>query len=190
MTKLKNNTSKLTSANTLKINLVAPPSRGKTSISYKLAATLSLDYQIPLEVVTEYSKELIYEGVNLDSQTQAQKKLRLEEQMRREQIFFGKVPLIITSSPILIQSLFFNNEDLEDYAREESKKWNEIYFFLEKDDTYEFQKLGRPAWTAQSSQNLEKNMKDFCHRMGVPLISLSGSPDERVNKILNILDLI
>jgi hypothetical protein len=172
---------------TLKINLVAPPSRGKTSISYKIAAELKLEHQADVEVVNEYSKELAFMGVDLTQRTIKEDTETLQEQIRRENIFKDKVDILITSSPILIQTSYFKNQDLEKIALTESKKWNEVYFYLEKDPSFKFQS-NRESWNSNSVAQFEEDLKQFCQRLDIKLIKLRGTPEHRVQAIINYID--
>lgn len=178
-----NNTS---SKNTLKINLVAPPSRGKTSISYLLAADLKLTYQADVEVVNEYAKEKCFMGIDLFKQSELEKMEELLEQNRREDIFKGKVDLLITSSPLMIVGFYLQKPEYVNLAKELTQKnCREVYFYLTKDSTYKYEVNGREIWTENKMDALEKDMIQYCKDHNIELVFLSGNPQERVNQMIN-----
>lgn len=172
---------------TIRINLVAPPSRGKTSISYLVGAYLKLNDSINVEVISEVAKEKVFQGINLDEESHEDTILEFHEQARRENIYHSKVDCIITSSPLMVKLLYCQEkEDLKNIVLENEKKWTkDLYFFLTEDQNLDFEQEGRDLWSEESSREFEPVLKDFFNKQNIELIELSGNPEERTQNIIN-----
>ena len=88
--------------NTLIVNLFARPGGGKTTCAWDIASKLK-QRGIEAEYVSEYAKELVWDGKTemLDGSLKNQKKL-YDEQNRRVQRLLGKVDVVVTDSPAIL----------------------------------------------------------------------------------------
>ena len=171
---------------TLKVNIVAPPSRGKTSLMRLMAAQLKLIHQADVETVDEFAKEKCFMGIDLFTQSEDMKKEELLEQNRREEIFKNKVDILLTSSPLMIVGFYLEKPEYVNKAKElTSQNCHEIYFYLTKDQKFGYESNGRELWTEEKTSQLELKMINYCNSHNLDLHFLHGSPEERVNQMIN-----
>lgn len=94
------------------INLYGGPGTGKSTTAAKVFAHLK-DLCVNAELVREYAKELAWAGVHIDARVQRE---MFKEQLRREQCLLGKVDVIVTDSPLLLQVHFSRHFEMLDVA--------------------------------------------------------------------------
>lgn len=135
--------------NTLVVNCYAGPGAGKTTCAWEVAAELKKK-GINCEYVPEYPKELVWEG-KLDL-LKNQEHI-FEEQAKRLGRLRGKVEVIVTDSPILMNHIYGenNSEAFTKAINAEYKKYYNFNLFIQRDKSH-FQQEGR-------IQNLEESIK-------------------------------
>jgi len=97
------------------INLFAGPGAGKSTSTWEIASALKLK-GLNAEVVSEYAKELVYDEnfQLLDGSLKSQKAI-LTEQRKRIDRLIGKVDVIVTDAPLLLNSIYLAQSDIEYY---------------------------------------------------------------------------
>jgi len=143
---------------TLVVNAYAGPGAGKTTASLATVAELKKMGYVA-EYVSEYAKELVYENpAMLDGSMQNQLAL-LTEQLRRMDRLIGKVDIIVTDSPILLNLIY--GKDLPDEYKKMIpdlyKQYDNFNFFVKRGDTFE--QNGRMQNHAESIQKDEEIRK-------------------------------
>ena len=179
---------------TIRINLVAPPNRGKTSLMNILSGSLKLYHSINNEIISEVAKEKAFDGIDLDKETLEDTISELKEQAFREDRFNGKVDCILTSSPLEVKLVYcnaFKNIDMKvlNQINNESKtKWvKDIYFYMNEDTTMPFEQEGRELWSVESSREFESTMRKHFTEKDIPLIECVGTPKERIVFMINTI---
>lgn len=132
--------------NTMVVNCYAGPGAGKTTCAWEVASQLKKK-GINTEYVSEYAKELVWEGKYdvLENQEHL-----FAEQAKRLERLRGKVEVIVTDSPILMSHIYGRNNSTDFTMRidDEYKKYYNFNLFIKRGDT--FQQAGR-------IQNLEES---------------------------------
>lgn len=123
---------------TLVVNAYAGPGAGKTTASLATVAELKKMGYVA-EYVSEYAKELVYENpAMLDGSMQNQFAL-LTEQLRRMDRLIGKVDIIVTDSPILLNLIY--GQDLPDEYKKMIpdlyKQYDNFNFFVKRGEAFE-----------------------------------------------------
>lgn len=144
--------------NTLVVNAYAGPGAGKTTASLATVAELKKMGYVA-EYVSEYAKELVYENpAMLDGSMQNQFAL-LTEQLRRMDRLIGKVDIIVTDSPILLNLIY--GKDLPDEYKKMVpdlyKQYDNFNFFVKRGDAFE--QNGRMQDLTESIQKDEEIRK-------------------------------
>jgi nicotinamide riboside kinase len=125
---------------TLCINLFGGPCAGKSTTAYALAANLKA-MGINVELVTEFAKDLTWEeSPALDTQMYI-----TGNQIWREDRLMGKVRVIVTDSPIIMSSMYYegeHQESWEDIVFEVFNSRNNWNFFVYNSDK-KYNKVGR-----------------------------------------------
>ena len=107
--------------NTMVVNCYAGPGAGKTTCAWEVASQLKKK-GINTEYVSEYAKELVWEGKYdvLENQEHL-----FAEQAKRLERLRGKVEVIVTDSPILMSHIYGRNNSMDFTMRidDEYKKW-------------------------------------------------------------------
>ena len=177
----------------IKINLYGAPSSGKTTLAGQIFASLkSKRYNIAY--VQEYSKDLVYQGIDMRTLGEIDRINILAEQLRREKILKNKVDYLVTDSPLCLTA-YYHKDPLKkedwSYAKDIALRHlndDEFHFWLGSVDEYEFE--GR-SHTPEESDAIQKEMKNYLRKeCGINLIEIKGSPEERLKKVLNHLKII
>ena len=126
---------------TIIVNAFGGPGAGKTTVAWELAAGLK-KIGLVTEYVSEYAKELVWEEkfAELDGTITNQKKL-YNEQKRRIDRLMGKVDVIVTDSPILLNLMYLKepSAEYETMVVSEYKEYNNFNFFVERGEVFEQQ---------------------------------------------------
>lgn len=87
------------------INLMGGPGVGKSTVATGLFSQLK-QRKISCELVTEYAKESVWEGTQklLENQIHV-----FSEQFRRQFRLLNKVSYVVTDSPLLLSSIYFDH---------------------------------------------------------------------------------
>lgn len=149
--------------NTVVVNMFAGPGAGKTTCAWEIASALKKKGLIT-EYVSEVAKEYVWENnfEVLDGSVKNQGKL-LEEQDRRIQRLMGKVEVIVTDSPILLNNIYLKekNPEFESNVINRFKSQNNFNVFIDRGK--KFETTGRIHDYADSiriDSNIEKLLKD------------------------------
>ena len=145
---------------TLVVNLFAGPGGGKTTCAWDIASKLK-QRGIEAEYVSEYAKELVWDGKTemLDGSLENQKKL-YEEQNRRVQRLLGKVDVVVTDSPAILSAIYAKETD-EEFIKQMLSDFNNqknFNLFINRGKT--FQQQGR-IHTLEESKKIDKEIKKF-----------------------------
>jgi Uncharacterized protein conserved in bacteria len=145
---------------TIVVNAFAGPAAGKTTCAWEIASELKKQ-GLCVEYVSEYAKELVWDGKTemLDGSEKNQKIL-LNEQERRIKRLIGKVDVVVTDSPILLNLTYCKNPTKE-FSKEILDRFNQYQnfnFFIERDTSKEFEKEGR-IHNLKESQIKDKEIK-------------------------------
>lgn len=156
---------------TLVVNCYAGPGAGKTTASWAIAAELKKQgYNV--EYVPEYAKELVWEGRNevLDGSIENQKIITAEQNKRIDRLI-GKVPIVITDSPLLLRMIYCNENEpqteVEAFGKEILKKYesyNNFNLYIERKDNYE--PAGR-LQTREESIEIDNKVEAMLKQHGV-----------------------
>ena len=134
------------------INLFGGPGAGKTTCAWEIAAELKKKGFVT-EYVSEYAKELVWNGENekLDGSLKNQKML-YEEQKHRIDRLIGKVDFIVTDSPTLLSISYLKepNKEFTDKISREFKENNNFCMIVQRGNVFE--KEGRVHNLEQSKQ--------------------------------------
>jgi tRNA uridine 5-carbamoylmethylation protein Kti12 len=107
------------------INLFGGPGCGKSTLAAELFVALK-KRGVSVELVREYAKELVWEGINIGPQNQRE---IFQEQARREDILIGKVQYLITDSPLFLSHIYHNLDNFK-----QNKPLDQTYINLVKND--------------------------------------------------------
>ena len=122
---------------TLNIHLYAGPGVGKSVTAAKLFVSLKMA-GVHCELVTEFAKELQYDGILL----QTPQRVILAEQLRRQARLQCKATVVVTDAPVA-QNLAYADAselpDLERAIRAQTSRWRAINVVLNRnlDEGYE-----------------------------------------------------
>lgn len=152
--------------NTVVVNAFGGPGAGKTTAAWELAAGLK-KIGLVTEYVPEYAKELVWDENYdaLDGTLHNQRKL-YEEQKRRIDRLIGKVDVVITDSPILLNLMYCKEPSIE-YDSEvlaEFNEYNNFNFFVQRGSSFEQQ--GR-IHDLEKSKEIDREIKNFLNNNNV-----------------------
>lgn len=157
---------------TLAVNMFAEPGAGKSTLSAGLYFELKmLGYNC--ELVREYAKELVWEGKFdlLEDQEHV-----FKEQLRRTEMAFGQVDVIITDSPLFL-SLYYGeryNAEIKKYWLNTFNRYNNLNFFVDRMKPYE---LAGRMQTEQESKKINLVLQDMLLKNGILLQHVPGNRD-------------
>ena len=176
------------------INLMGGPGAGKSTIASMLFAKLKMQ-GVLCEYVTEYAKDMVWENRYniLNDQLYI-----LAKQFRKINRINGEVDVIITDSP-LINSIYYNQiiknksqringTTLKRLIYELNSKFDNIYYFIERNHKYEQQ--GRYQSESESIK-VSQNIKSMLNKLNIPFTTLpSGEQtvDFIVKQVKGVLD--
>ncbi|MCL2344062.1 MAG: ATP-binding protein, partial [Firmicutes bacterium] len=151
---------------TLVVNFFAGPSAGKTTCAWEVAAELK-KRNIVTEYVPEYAKELVWDGRRdlLDGSYDKQLRI-LNEQAHRIDRLIGKVDVVVTDSPVLLQPAYCkeNQAEFEQAALRSFNSHNNFNLFINRGE--HFEQAGRIHNLAES-RKVDGEVKDILARHGV-----------------------
>ena len=151
------------SKETLLVNFFAGPGAGKTTCAWEVAAELKKT-GVVAEYVPEYAKELVWDDnlALLDGSFASQTAL-FREQKRRIDRLIGKVDVIVTDSPLLLQVAYIKEQkaEFEALAASAHDEYNNFNLFINRGKSFE--KEGR-IHDLKASQAVDASVKDILHR--------------------------
>lgn len=119
------------------INLFGAPGAGKSTLAAKLFALMKESY-MNVELVTEYAKDLHYDGVKNEDYEQS---IVFAEQHKRVKRLIGKVDFVITDSPLMLSAFYSLKTDypasFADFALELSQRYNNINLLIKRNHQYD-----------------------------------------------------
>lgn len=125
--------------NTVVVNMFAGPGAGKTTCAWEVASALKKKGLV-VEYVSEVAKEYVWDNnlEMLNGSVENQRRL-FEEQDRRVQRLMGKVEVVVTDSPILLNTIYLkeNNPQFKEEVVKRFRKQNNFNVFVERGKHYE-----------------------------------------------------
>jgi tRNA uridine 5-carbamoylmethylation protein Kti12 len=155
---------------TLIVNLFGQPSAGKSTCAAALFALLKYR-RIRAELVTEYAKDMVWSERLPEMADQL---YLMAKQNHRFWTLIGKVDVIITDSPLLL-NIHYNHgksERLDALTLDEHEKQNSLNVFLNKDRPYD--PVGR-FQTEDEAAQIADDLKDMLDGYGVEYVELPGN---------------
>lgn len=148
---------------TLNVNLYAGPGVGKSVTAAALFVALKMR-GVHAELVNEYAKELVYDGVI----ARASQRDILREQVRRQARLQGKVDVVVTDAPPLITMLYARQlcepslvEELEQYLAQATQGWWSLEVLLHRDVRQGYEQGGRYQSPEQAREFHEQGLVPF-----------------------------
>lgn len=166
---------------TTAINLFAGPGAGKSTMSAGLFYKMkSMDFDV--ELVTEYCKDLVYEGRIKAIKNQL---YILGKQYYKMEKLQNVVDYIITDSPLLLNAIYANNypESFLDLTIDFHNTFDNINFFIKRNDS--FQQEGR-IHSLKESEEIDKKIKELFQKIGVDYYEIEAN-DSGLNLMLTKL---
>lgn len=167
-----------------KINLYGGPGCGKSTVAAMLFAALKIK-GYNAEIVTEYAKELVYDGIDLSKPNQNIQNQIMLEQARRELVFQNKVEFLVCDSPLLLNACYNGSDWAITIAKDLLDKDNEYHFYLTRGFEH-FETLGR-SHTKKQSEEIDSKMEDFLIAHKVKYKKIDGSSQGKVDEILHLI---
>ena len=158
---------------TIIVNAFAGPGAGKTTAAWDIAANLK-KRDIETEYVSEYAKELVWDGrADMLGGTIKNQALVYEEQKRRIDRLLGKVDVIVTDSPIILSAIYIKPElnEPEEYKKfqqklvREFKKYDNFNFFINRDKK-NYQQAGR-IHNLEEAIQIDEDIKRFLDKNNI-----------------------
>lgn len=167
----------------MKINLYGGPGIGKSTVASLVFAELKVR-GLNVEMVHEYAKELVYEGIDLRNVDQFFQDRILIEQLRRELLFFKKVDYIITDSPLMLNA-YYNGGKTSVFMAKQTDSESDLNFYLTRTNEH-FEGKGR-SHTEKESVVIDKKMLSFLKKHKVNLINVDGDSRTKAMKIVDMI---
>ena len=147
---------------TLVVNAYAGPGAGKTTACLATVAELKKMGYVA-EYVSEYAKELVYDNPQLLDGALENQYAILKEQIHRLDRFMGGVDIIVTDSPILLNTIY--GKDLpEEYAsliKELYGHYDNFNFFVKRgEDFVQEGRVQNQEESIQKDEEIKKLLKD------------------------------
>lgn len=169
---------------TLVVNAYAGPGAGKTTASLATVAELKKMGYVA-EYVSEYAKELVYENpVLLDGSEKNQLTL-LNEQLRRMDRLVGKVDIIVTDAPILLNLVYGNNlsDDYKKMIPKLYRQYDNFNFFVQRGKMFE--QNGRIQDQAESIKK-DEEIRELLNEQGVYYGTYTHETSEKLAQKIQI----
>jgi thymidylate kinase len=171
---------------TKKINLYGGPGIGKSTLTAILFSELKMR-GLHAEIVTEYAKELVYEGIDLTKSSPTLQDRIILEQLRRELVFENSVDYLVCDSPMMLNA-FYNGSEMSLTLAKKSVDKDDVHILLVR-GFEKFETLGR-SHNEKQSKEIDDKMENFLKDNKIKYHKLDGSTKGKVDEILHILGLI
>lgn len=177
------------------INIFGGPGSGKSTAAAGVFYKMKLA-DVRIELVTEFSKQLVWENRLKDMQTQQE--YLFAEQNYRMHILRGKVDYLVTDSPLLLNNIY---SDINN-AKENFPKWpaREVFkeFVIQTFKSYEntnilikrpgiFETTGR-IQTREESVHIDNSIRMLLDSLGIQYSEVDADKDV-VKNILSVVAL-
>ena len=164
----------------LTINIFGGPGVGKSTIAAGLFFRMKCKHY-DVELVTEYAKDLVYQG-RFDVLANDQLKI-LAEQHSRLRYTMEHRDVAIVDSPLLLSQIYFNAEtniiDSHLFAPvviNLFQKYNHFNVYLERNLSYSYEAEGRLQKTVEEAQEIDNKVKNFIVKNSITFTSVLASP--------------
>lgn len=172
---------------TLVVNLIAGSGAGKSTNSARLFSMLK-DLGIEVELVTEYVKDMIWEGRMGVFECQP---YIFGKQLYRLQRVIDKVDVVITDRPIFLDMVYDpeQDEDFRKYIFKKFNQFNNLNIYLNR--VKPFNPNGRNEKTLDEAKAYDKKVLNMLDELGIDYIRVNGDEEgckEILKYILEILN--
>lgn len=181
--------------NTKVIAILGGPGVGKSTIATGLFSKMK-QRKISCEYVSEYAKEVTWEETQklLENQIHV-----FSEQFRRQYRLINKVEYIITDSPLILNSIYFDYylekiKPTEQFFSESFINLTREFFDHSFDQFYNISyQLGRIKQYDSNGRNqnleearkIDKRIVDKLNSRNIDFMTLNGNEDQNIEDILN-----
>ena len=171
------------------VNMSAGSGAGKSTNSARLFAMLK-DKGIEVELVTEFAKDLVWEGRNKAFECQA---YIFGKQLYKIQRVADSVDVIITDSPIFLSAIYDKEQDknFKNYIITQFNKFNNLNIYLNR--VKPFNPNGRNESSEEEARINDKKVFDFFSDNDIEYYNFNGNEEgckeifklviDRLNKI-------
>jgi hypothetical protein len=168
--------------NTLVVNLIAGSGAGKSKMAYWLSGALK-DMGIEIELVTEYVKEMVWEGRTEIFKCQP---YIFGKQLYKLQRVAGKVAVIVTDRPIFLDVIYDpeQDEDFRKYILKKFNQFNNVNVFLNR--TKDFSPIGRNENSIEEAIACDNKIKETLNELYIPYFE-AESTEEGCKEILDAI---
>lgn len=142
------------------IDLYGEPCAGKSTLAAALFYKMKRQY-MSVELVTEYAKDLIYEGEESGSMDQIKV---FAEQHRRVARLIGKVEYVITDSPLALSAYYAGDTLFRQVIMEKARKFDSVGFFVNRNHPYD--PNGRTQ-DEPGAARVKKELREFLDSEGI-----------------------
>jgi len=165
------------------VNFFAGPGTGKSTTSAAVFSELKWK-GINCEIVTEYAKDVVWEGSNKKLENQI---YVFGKQLHRIWRLKDQVDVILTDSPILFSIIYDKekNEIFKNLVLQEFNRFNNINIFLNRKKAYV--KTGR-LQTEMEARELDIDIKNLLNDNEIPYIEQDATK-ENISNIAKIVTL-
>lgn len=167
---------------TLLINIFGAPGSGKSTTAALTFGNMKLQ-QEDVELVTEYARDLMYEGM-----LKHMRQFRIfKGQQSRINNVVGKVDFLITDSPLLLNIIYNKTEQPEGFntlVLNSHKTYKNINFLLKRSKPYH---KGERAESEEDSDKLYIKIKKMLNDNLIPYVEIKGdkSASKKIIKYIN-----
>lgn len=171
---------------TLVVNLIAGSGAGKSTNSARLFSMLK-DLGIETELVTEYVKDMIWEGRMGVFECQP---YIFGKQLYRLQRVVDKVEVVITDRPIFLDMIYDpeQDEDFRKYILKKFNQFNNLNIYLNR--VKPFNPNGRNEKTLEEARVYDNKVLDMLDELDIDYIRLDGNEEGCKEILKNILKIL
>ena len=155
------------------VNMSAGSGAGKSTNSARLFAMLK-DKGIEVELVTEFAKDLVWEGRNKAFECQA---YIFGKQLYKIQRVADSVDVIITDSPIFLSAIYDKEQDknFKNYIITQFNKFNNLNIYLNR--VKPFNPNGRNESSEEEARVNDRKVLDFFKDNNIDYCSINGDEE-------------
>lgn len=147
------------------INIVGAPGAGKSTLAAGLFVEMKKRY-MNVELVTEYAKDLIYDGLHSDDFDQ---KTIFKEQHKRVARLIDNVQWVVTDSPLYLSAYYAQRAQSSDefvkFILDTAKCYNNFNFLVKRNHRYD--PNGRSQTESESDQ-IHLDLIEFMNSNNIP----------------------